>query len=184
MQPEEPAADRAVLRHDEDARAGALRMFGLALALAVFVADQIVKWWIIERVALRERGSVDVLPFLNLTWVENRGVSMGMLTADSDAGRWLLVVLTALISAAVAAWLWRERNRLDVAALGLVLGGALGNIVDRMRFGYVVDFLHFFWRDWHFYVFNVADAAITVGVILLLLRALLRGDGQTRAENE
>jgi len=183
MQPEDAAADRGVLQRDE-APAGGLRTIGLSLALVVFVADQIVKWWIIERVALRERGFVDVLPFFNLTWVENRGVSMGMLTADSSTGRWLLVLLTALISAGVAAWMWRERNRFDVVALGLVLGGALGNIVDRVRFGYVVDFLHFFWREWHFYVFNVADAAITVGVILLLLRALLRGDGRARAEND
>ena len=149
-----------------------LRTLGFALALTVFVLDQLSKYWIIAIVGLRERGWVDVLPFFNLTWVENRGVSMGLLTTDGDLGRWLLVGLTALISVGVAVWLWRERSRYDVVALGLVLGGAAGNIVDRVRFGYVVDFLHAFWGEWHFYVFNVADSAITVGVILLLARAL------------
>lgn len=184
MQPEDAADGRAVLRRDGDAGARSLRRIGYGLAAVVFVLDQLVKYWIIEVVRLRERGFIDVASFFNLTWVENRGVSMGMLTADGDLERWLLVALTAAISVGVGIWLWRERNRLDVFALGLVLGGAIGNIVDRVRFGYVVDFLHFFWEDWHFYVFNVADAAITVGVTLLLLRALSRGDGQARAENE
>jgi signal peptidase II len=181
---EQPSDSRSVLRRDREAGAAPLRAFGFGLAVAIFILDQIVKFWIIEEVELQGRGYVDVLPFFNLTWVENRGVSMGMLTADGDLGRWLLVALTAAISAGVAVWLWRERSRLDVTALGLVLGGALGNIVDRIRFGYVVDFLHFFWGEWHFYVFNVADAAITVGVILLLLRALLRSDKPARAESE
>ena len=184
METSDGAETRVVLRREVEDAPGPLRAFGIGLALFVFVLDQIVKYWIIEGVGLRARGFIDVAPFFNLTWVENRGVSMGMLTADGDAGRWLLVALTAAISAAVAAWLWRERNRLDVTALGLVLGGAIGNIVDRIRFGYVVDFLHFFWGEWHFYVFNVADAAITVGVILLLLRAVLRGDGRAKSESE
>jgi len=178
------AADAGTLRGADPAGSGRLRALGYGLALAIFVVDQVVKYWIIEIVRLRERGFVDVASFFSLTWVENRGVSMGMLTADSATGRWLLVGLTAAISIGVAVWLWRERNRVDVLALGLVLGGAVGNIVDRVRFGYVVDFLHFFWGEWHFYVFNVADAAITVGVILLLLRAFLRGDGPEKAENE
>lgn len=184
MEPDEAAAEgRTVLRREVDA-AGSLRSLGCGLAVAILVLDQLVKYWIIDGMRLRERGFVDVAPFFNLTWVENRGVSMGMLTADGDLGRWMLVVLTAAISIGVATWLWRERNRLDVMALGLVLGGAIGNIIDRIRFGYVVDFLHFFWGEWHFYVFNVADAAITIGVILLLLRAVVRGDGRARAESD
>lgn len=185
MQPDDAAAGgRTVLRREVEVEPGPLRAIGYGLAFAIFVLDQMVKYWIIEFVRLHERGFIDIAPFFNLTWVENRGVSMGMLTADGDLGRWLLVALTAAISAGVALWLWRERNRLDVVALGLVLGGAIGNIVDRIRFGYVVDFLHFFWGEWHFYVFNVADAAITVGVILLLSRAVLRSDGRARAESE
>lgn len=160
------------------------RMLGYGLALGVFILDQLVKLWIISSVRLEERGSIDILPFFNLTWVENRGVSMGLFTAGSDGERWLLVAATALIASVVGWWLWREKNRLDVLALGLVLGGALGNIVDRVRFGYVVDFLHFFWREWHFYVFNVADAAITIGVILLALRVFLVREPAKEAETD
>jgi signal peptidase II len=142
------------------------------LAALVFVVDQLVKYWIINVVELQARVSVPVLPVFSLTWVENRGVSMGMLTADTEVGRWLLVGLTAIIATVVAVWIRRERQLPEVIALGLVLGGALGNIVDRIRFGYVVDFIHLHAGPWSFYVFNVADAAITLGVIILLARAL------------
>lgn len=179
MQPDPGADTHVALQRGEEPADGRTRLTGYGLAAAVFVLDQLAKWWIIDGLRLEERGYVELLPFFNLTWVENRGVSMGMLTADGEGGRWALVALTGAIALAVAAWLWRERSRFDVVALGLVLGGALGNIVDRVRFGYVVDFLHFFWKSWHFYVFNVADAAITVGVALLLLRAFL-ARGQRR----
>ncbi len=156
-----------------------------SLASAIFIVDQLVKFWITAIVRLQERlSSIDVWPFLKLTWVENRGVSMGLLTADGDLGRWLLVAMTGLISAGVALWIVREKHGLERFALGLVLGGALGNIVDRVRFGYVVDFVHLHWREWNFYVFNVADAAITIGVALLLVRALLMRDhGKSEVEN-
>lgn len=143
-----------------------------AIAALVFVIDQLVKYWIINVVELQARVSVQVLPVFSLTWVENRGVSMGMLTADTEVGRWLLVGMTGLIATVVAIWIRRERHLPEMIALGLVLGGALGNIVDRIRFGYVVDFIHLHAGPWSFYVFNVADAAITLGVIILLARAL------------
>ncbi len=146
-----------------------------ALAAIVLLIDQFVKWWIIEIVELQSRVSVPVLPFLSLTWVENRGVSMGMLQADGDLGRWVLVGLTGLIAAVVAIWIRRERHWPEALALGLVLGGAMGNIIDRIRFGYVVDFVHLHAGQWSFYVFNVADAAISVGVVILLLRAVMGG---------
>lgn len=151
-----------------------MRALGYGLAAGVFVLDQLVKFWVTAVLDLRDRGVVGLVPgFFDLTWVENTGVSMGLLRADGAAGRWLLVGATLVIAVGVAVWIARETNRVDTVALGLVLGGALGNIVDRVRFGYVVDFFHTWWRDHHFYVFNVADAAITVGVILLLLRSLL-----------
>lgn len=146
---------------------------GFLLAALVLVLDQISKYWVLEIIHLPERGGIDVWPFFRLTFVGNIGVSMGMLQADSDLGRWLLTFITAGIALAVALWLRREKNPVDVAALGLVLGGAIGNILDRVRFGYVVDFLHFFWGQTSFWVFNLADAAITMGVILLLGRAVL-----------
>ena len=150
------------------------------LAAVVFLLDQLVKHWIVNIVRLEEQITIPVLPFFSLTWVENRGVSMGMLTADTEVGRWLLVGLTALIAAVVAVWIRRERLWPESVALGLILGGALGNIVDRVRFGYVVDFVHLHWGPWSFYVFNIADAAITIGVIILLFRALIgRSDGNS-----
>jgi signal peptidase II len=153
-----------------------MKRMGYSIAAAVFVTDQLVKYWVTHILDLRSVGTIEILPVFNLTWVQNTGVSTGLLRADSDTMRWVLVAATLAIAAAVGVWIVRETNRWDVAALGLVLGGALGNIVDRARFGYVVDFLHVFWQDHHFYVFNVADAAISVGVIVLLVRALWSRD--------
>lgn len=154
-----------------------MKRLGYGLAAVVFILDQLSKYWILNIVRLPELGSIPVLPFFRLTFVGNVGVSMGMFQASSDVGRWLLVGVTAAIAATVAVWIAREHQRTDVIALGLVLGGALGNIVDRIRFGYVVDFLHFYWRDASFWVFNVADAAITLGVLVLLVRALMAPKG-------
>ncbi len=154
---------------------------GYALAALVFVLDQLSKYWILEVVRLPEIGSIPVLPVFRLTFVQNAGVSMGLFTAGSDLQRWLLVAVTGAIAIAVAIWITREKNRWDVAALGLVLGGAIGNILDRARFSYVVDFLHVFWREWSFWVFNIADAAITIGVLMLLGRALLPNKDQSHA---
>ena len=150
-----------------------MKTFGYGLAALVFLIDQLSKYWIVNIVRLPERGFIDVLPVFRLTFVGTIGVSMGLLQANSDLARWGLVAVTAVIAGTVAVWIAREKQRPDVLALGLVLGGALGNIVDRVRFGYVVDFLHVFWRDHNFWVFNVADAAISIGVLLLLARALM-----------
>ena len=150
------------------------RITGLILAAFIFVSDQIVKYWVLTTLDLRNRGQVEVIGIFNFTYVENHGVSLGMLTADSAMERWLLVAMTGAISIGVLVWLWREKNRQDVLALGLILGGALGNIVDRARFGYVVDYADLHFGDIRpFLVFNVADAAITIGVVILLMRALL-----------
>ncbi|MCG2839986.1 signal peptidase II [Sandaracinobacter sp. RS1-74] len=159
--------------------------FAYALAAIVFLLDQLVKYWIIHVVKLEQAVTIPLLPFLSLTWVENRGVSMGMLTADTEVGRWMLVGLTAVIAIVVAFWIRRERAWPEALALGLVLGGAIGNIVDRVRFGYVVDFVHLHAGPWSFYVFNIADAAITIGVVILLVRALIgRSDGQSERSKD
>ncbi|MCY7338682.1 MAG: signal peptidase II [Sphingomonas bacterium] len=143
-------------------------------ALGIFIADQLSKWLVIGPLALQQRGQIELLPIFNLTWVENRGISLGLLTADGEVGRWLLVAMTAAIAVGVAWWIRREEARGDQFALSLVLGGALGNIVDRVRLGYVVDFadLHF-GTVRPFLVFNVADAAISIGVVILLVRAFI-----------
>ena len=160
------------------------RRAGFLTAAAVFVADQIAKWAVTGPIGLQAKGSITLLPIFDLKWVENYGISMGFLIAGSNAERWALVALTALISIGVSIWMWREKLRGDVMALGLVLGGALGNILDRVRFGHVVDFLDLHFGDWHpFLVFNVADAAITIGVLLLVLRAVLTREKNDPAEN-
>ena len=150
------------------------RLQGLMLASFLFIADQAVKFIMIGPLALQSRRQIHIVSFFDLTWAENRGVSMGFLEANSEAQRWLLVALTALIAGIVAVWMWREKLRGDVLALSMVLGGALGNIVDRVRYGYFVDYadLHFgTFRP--FWIFNLADACITIGVLILLARAFL-----------
>jgi signal peptidase II len=115
-----------------------------------------------------------LLPIFNLTYTENNGISLGLLNATTPIGRWMLVLLTSAIAIGVAVWIGREKNRLDQAALGMVLGGALGNILDRARHGYVVDFADLHFGDVRpFLIFNVGDAAISIGVVILLLRAFL-----------
>ena len=161
------------------------RRLGLAVALAIFVVDQAAKWVVTYPLQLRHVQTIDVLPFFKLRWLENRGVSMGLLNAESEVGRWLLVGLTAAIAIFVTFWLWREKRRDDAVALSLVLGGALGNIVDRVRLGYVVDYADLHFGDIHpFLVFNVGDAAITIGVLLLLLRALLTRERKAPEEEK
>ncbi|HEX8309193.1 MAG TPA: signal peptidase II, partial [Allosphingosinicella sp.] len=144
------------------------RRIGVTVAALVFVVDQAVKWVVTYPLQLPHRLTIDVLPFFTLRWLKNTGVSMGLLPADSELGRWLLVALTCAIAAFVTFWMWREKRRDDAVALSLVLGGALGNILDRVRLGYVVDYadLHFGSIS-PFLVFNVGDAAITIGVLLL-----------------
>ena len=151
---------------------------GLMTALALFLVDQVIKWAVTGPMGLRALGDVrEVLPIFNLRFVPNYGISLGLLTADSNASRWALVAMTGAIALAVAFWMTRERNPVDQVALGCVLGGALGNILDRVRFSYVVDFADLHFGEWRpFLVFNVADAAITIGVLVLLARALLVRD--------
>jgi signal peptidase II len=171
-----PAAQAQVRRN---------RILALAIAAAIFVFDQATKWIVLYVYQLQQRQLIELLPIFDLRYVENRGVSMGFLTASSDLARWGLVALTVAIAAFVTAWLWREKSRGDAIALSLVLGGALGNILDRVRLGYVVDFADLHFGDIHpFLVFNVGDAAITIGVLLLLVRALLTRERTTPPEEK
>jgi len=167
-----------------DADRSTHRPLGYGVAVIIFAVDQLAKWLIMGPLALPMRGLVEILPFFDLRWVENYGVSMGFLIAGSERERWMLVAATGLIATGVCWWIWRERTRIDAAALGLVLGGALGNITDRTRLGYVADFLDLHIGNWHpFLVFNVADAAITIGVLLLVARSFLAREPKAPAEN-
>jgi signal peptidase II len=145
--------------------------FAYVAAVLVIVADQASKAWVLGPFDLPDRGPVPVLPILRLTMVWNRGVSFGLLGGHGDLGRWALVAFEAIVAIALAVWAWRAERPILGLALGLVIGGAVGNVIDRARFGAVVDFidvtaLHFPW------VFNVADSAINIGVALLIWDAL------------
>jgi lipoprotein signal peptidase len=156
-------------------RPGSSRLrLGLAVALVLLAADQAVKWWILEVVRLPEVGRVYVLPFLNLTMVWNRGVTFGLLQGKAWWHPYALAAIACVVAGLLVVWLARAENRLVSLALGLVLGGAVGNVIDRVRFGAVVDFIDVHAWGWHWYVFNVADSAIVIGVGLLLADALLR----------
>ncbi|KEZ14696.1 MULTISPECIES: signal peptidase II [Sphingobium] len=161
------------------------RPLGLTVAIVTLALDQLVKYTVTYPLALKSRADagIEILPFFRLRWLENPGVSMGFFHADNDTTRWMLVGMTMLIAGFVGVWMWREKARSDVAALGLVLGGAIGNIVDRMRLGYVVDYADLHFGEWRpFLIFNLADAAITFGVLILLARALLLREKGAKTE--
>ena len=158
---------------------------GFAVALAVFALDQLVKWIVTGPLHLSQLGDrLVLLPIFNLTYTQNEGISLGMLNATNPIGRWMLVAATSAIAIGVAVWIGREKNRVDQAALGMVLGGALGNILDRVRFGYVVDFADLHFGEFRpFLVFNVGDAAISIAVVILLLRAFLTPKERTKGDS-
>jgi signal peptidase II len=151
--------------------------FGLLIAAFAFLLDQVTKWVIITPLSLEAKRVVEIVDIFDLRWAENCGISLSMFASCTDTTRWTLVAVTALVAGAVGIWMTREQAKGDVIALALILGGALGNIVDRVRYGYVVDFADLHFGDFRpFMIFNVADACITLGVLLLVARALLFGE--------
>ncbi|MGF1462793.1 MAG: signal peptidase II [Maricaulaceae bacterium] len=157
------------------ARAG----FGGTLIGLVLIADQSSKIWVFSGLGLDRRGHIDLSPVFDLTLVWNRGVSFGLFQADGVWGRYGLAAFSVAVAVALGVWLVRANRMLTVLALGLIIGGAVGNVIDRVRFGAVLDFLDFsgLYFPW---VFNVADAAITCGVAILALDLWLA----ERAERE
>ena len=168
---------------------------GVLVALAVFLADQLLKYYVTGPLGIDQAGDqLYLLPFFDFTYTQNEGISLGLL---GMAGRWVLVLLTTAIAIGVAVWMGREKNKLDQAALGMVLGGALGNIFDRTRHGYVVDFLDLHFRGVPrflclgyddglcrpFLIFNVSDAAISIAVVILLLHAFLTRKERTEGDS-
>lgn len=146
----------------------------LWLSALVIVLDQLSKW--LAETQLVPHQPLALLPSLNLTLMHNTGAAFSFL---SDAGgwqRWMFTGLAVIVSVGLVIWLTRlpVRQRLVAAALALILGGALGNVIDRARLGHVIDFIQVYYSDWYFPAFNAADSAITLGVILLLLDAVLK----------
>jgi signal peptidase II len=154
----------------------------LGLAAAVLVADQLTKAWALHR--LDPGQPVVLVPGLfDLTLVMNPGVAFGLFAGVPPEWRWLVTVFSIaalILLGSLAMRIVPDGGRVGTLALGLVFGGAVGNLVDRWRFGAVVDFFHVFWRDWHWPNFNVADSAITVGVVLLAAELWLAGSERAR----
>lgn len=166
-------------------------IFGFALALDIIILDQLSKWFLLEYVIRKEvqpnsvaqnllewianpsprfpSTSIEILPFFNFSMVWNEGVSFGMF---QGSGIWVLSGLALIISAVFAVWLTRATGWLQAISLAMVIGGAIGNVIDRFRFGAVADFFDFHVMGWHYPAFNVADCGITVGIALLLLDGL------------
>ena len=145
---------------------------GLLLGAVVLLADQASKYWVLNILDLPALGSIALLPVLNLTMVWNHGVTFGLFNGSGRIGAILLTLVAIAVVALLIGWM-RRTDRLPVAAaLGAITGGAVGNVIDRLRFGAVVDFIHAHAFGWSWYVFNVADACIVCGVGVLLIDSL------------
>jgi signal peptidase II len=145
--------------------------FGLPFTLLALILDQVTKLLAYENLWQPPRR-VELLGFLDLVPVENRGISFGLFQGEGSTGVWLISGFALIVSVGLGFWLSRVRRRWPAAALGLVIGGALGNVIDRLRLGWVIDFIDFHVTSWHWPAFNIADAAITVGVGMLLIDGL------------
>ncbi len=151
---------------------------GLLIAAGIFAADRVTKWLAVD---LWDFANDPVVagPFLNFILVWNPGVSFGMFQTSAEFVQWLLAAFAVAVSIALAVWLSRTGSGLLAVALGLVIGGALGNAPDRILWGAVADFIDFHIGDWHWFVFNIADAAVVVGFGLILLDGLFAGKSRS-----
>ena len=158
------------------------RLRWLILSLLVIAADQATKLWVLA--ALEPRQVIPVLPVFNLTLVFNEGAAFSFLAGAGGWQRWFFVGLAVVVSTVLVVWLWRLKpeERLTAAGLALIAGGAIGNLIDRLLYGRVVDFLDFYWRSWHWPAFNVADSAITVGAIMMMVDVLFLDREEVHAD--
>jgi len=156
---------------------------GLKIVLLIFTLDQATKWWIVNEVMNPPRV-IPVLPSFNLVMGWNRGVSFGIFDTASPPNQWLLIGLALIIVTVLLIWLKRADSRLISVALGLIVGGALGNVMDRIHYGAVADFLDFYVGDFHWPAFNVADAGITIGVIVLVLESFFVGSETDKKDDD
>jgi signal peptidase II len=154
---------------------------GLPVVIVVLIADQFTKYAVMHWLNLQSRGVLEVLPFLDFSWVTNYGTAMGVIAMSKDSSRWILIAFTSIVSLVVLYLLLGARRWSDGAALGLILGGAIGNLIDRLRYGYVVDFIHFHSGSLGFYVFNVADASITIGAVWIAINYQRLSRSQTKS---
>ena len=152
------------------------RLAGFLIAAATLLLDQANKLWLLDVYDIAERQPIRLAPFFDVVMARNPGISYSLLSAHSSAGRWALFAFAALATLLIGVWLWRTTTRLVACGLGLILGGAIGNAVDRFSYGWVADFYYFHIGSFHWYVFNLADVAIVVGVAMLLIDSLVLAD--------
>lgn len=156
---------------------------GLTIALVGLVFDQLTKLAILRAFSDQPGGVVEVTPFFDLVLVWNRGISYGLFQAGSPAQVWMLIALASAITLTLLIWLWRNQDPFIALALGLLIGGAVGNTIDRVAYGAVVDFISLHAAGFHWYVFNLADVWVVVGVALLLYDAFLRSSEHEHADS-
>jgi signal peptidase II len=149
------------------------RVMALGIIVAILILDQASKYWILGSVMQPPRV-IEVTSFFNIVLAWNRGVSFGMFNTDSTYGPMLLTGLAVGIVCVLAVWLWKAQTRVTVISIALVIGGAAGNVIDRLQYGAVVDFLDVHGFGYHWPAFNVADSAICVGASILVLESLFR----------
>ncbi len=158
------------------------RGIGAAVALLTLAVDQANKLWLIFVFGIGARQPVELTPFFDVVFAKNPGISYSLFSARTEVQRYVLLAITLVATACIAFWLWRARSRLVASALGLIVGGALGNAYDRLAYGFVADFYHFHVGSFSWYIFNLADAAIVIGVGLLILDSLFFGEKPTRKD--
>lgn len=156
---------------------GRLSSLGTVIAILTFAADQATKWWVLTELDLNKIGRITLAPFFSLTMAWNEGISYSLFATHQQG--WL-IALSLVLTAALWLWLARTTHPLVATATGLMIGGALGNALDRYVHGAVADFLHLHWGEWNWYIFNVADIAIVAGVILLLYESFTSGGANDR----
>ena len=159
------------------------RIAGLLVAALTLAADQANKLWLIDVYGIAERQPVRLAPGLDVVFAKNPGISYSLLSAHSPAARWALVAFTLAATLGIGLWLWRTTGRAASIGLGLILGGALGNAIDRFAYGWVADFYFFHVGGFHWYVFNLADVAIVAGVALLLLDSFVLQPGERQVRD-
>ena len=159
-------------RADKSTGLGFLNL-GLTLAGITFGLDRVSKWWLLDQRDMPSRIHIELTSFFNLVMVWNRGISFGLFSEDGSGHKWLLSAISLAIVGVLLFWLQRASNRLSAVAFGLIIGGAVGNVYDRISYGAVADFFDVHLGGYHWPAFNIADSAITVGVVLILLEAFL-----------
>lgn len=156
---------------------GPLSFFGFVVAVLSFLSDRLHKWWTLDIYEIGARGKVTIAPFFDLVLAWNKGVSYGLFQAESTGGRLILVFFAMGVVCGLGLWLARAPHKLIAIAIGLIIGGAIGNVYDRFAYGAVADFFSFHAFGFYWYIFNIADVWIVLGVALILLDSVFPGLG-------